>query len=161
VDQQLRGRFIGIEPNGDVYNCSEFADTQEPEYCFGNLFTADSIEPLLNGQAALAAKRRRYRLPVDCQQCRHFAVCEGGCMRDAALYGRGLGGKFYYCESWMRVFDRIRESIANGEADQIVRRFGLTGDLARLRSSGELQVTARQDVAYQALHFKPRAGATA
>lgn len=46
-------------------------------------------------------------------------------MRDAVLYGKGLGGKFHYCHSWMQVFDRIKESVRNGEADGLIQRYGL------------------------------------
>ena len=47
-------------------------------------------------------------------------------MRDAELYGRGLGGKFYYCESWKAVFDRIKESIKSGEAKNVIEKMGFS-----------------------------------
>jgi radical SAM protein with 4Fe4S-binding SPASM domain len=130
------GRFLGIEPDGTAYNCSEFADLQDAEFQYGNVFKASSVSELMESPAAIAAKRRQYRLPVDCQNCRHFSVCEGGSMRDAVLYDRGLGGKFYYCESWMMVFDRIRESVLSGEADRVLARFNMSGAHARQRLTG-------------------------
>lgn len=116
------GRFIGLEPNGDIYNCSEFADTLEEEYRFGNLREKELPE-LLRSKQAINIKRRRVDVPVSCSTCRHFKECEGGCARDAVLYNRGLGGKFYYCESWKMVFDRIKETVKNGEAQGAIDKY--------------------------------------
>lgn len=138
------GTFIGIEPNGDVYNCGEFADLKKDIYRFGNVKTGmlpfDNKSSVINivkreksvgtfskemmsTKAAALMKRRQFDLPKSCIECRHFKECQGGCMRDAELFERGLGGKFYYCESWIMVFDRIKESIINGEADGILSRY--------------------------------------
>lgn len=117
------GRFLGLEPNGDCYNCSEFADLDDEQYRFGNL-KDDTIPEMMATKAARMIKRRRINLPMDCKSCHHFNECEGGCMRDAVLYNKGLGGKFHYCQSWMMVFDRIKETVKNGEADGAIRKFG-------------------------------------
>lgn len=124
------GHFLGVEPNGDVYNCSEFADLGDPEFRFGNI-AEQTIPEMLASKAARGARRRRIDVPVDCKSCRHFNECEGGCMRDAVLYGKGLGGKFHYCKSWMMVFDRIKSSIATGEADRLMLYYGLEPDTIR------------------------------
>ena len=126
------GRFLAVEPNGDVYNCSEFADTGDAEYRFGNI-GVDSVEDMLASPAARAIRRRRVDTPASCKSCRHFIECEGGCARDSVLFDRGLGGKFYYCASWMMVFDRIKESIGNGEADALMRTLSLDPESVRRR----------------------------
>ncbi|GAB5389872.1 MAG: TIGR04083 family peptide-modifying radical SAM enzyme [Alphaproteobacteria bacterium] len=118
------GHFLGVEPNGDTYNCSEFADLGDHQYRFGNVFK-DTVPEMLASQAARMIRRRTVDLPQDCMTCNHFAECEGGCMRDSVLFDRGLGGKFYYCHSWYAVFDRIKESIHSGEADGAIRMYGL------------------------------------
>jgi radical SAM protein with 4Fe4S-binding SPASM domain len=128
------GSFLAVEPNGDVYNCSEFADLQDEEYRFGNLDEHD-VAALLASPAARAIRRRRVDLPQSCRECRHFDDCEGGCARDSVLYGRGLGGKFHYCASWMAVFDRIKESVATGEADGLLQAHGF--DRAEARRMAE------------------------
>ena len=116
------GRFIEIEPNGDVYNCADFADLGE-KYRFGNLNTSTSLMEMLNTKPALQVRRRASIVPNSCQTCEHFDDCEGGCMRDATLYEHGLYGKFHYCESWKMVFARIKESILSGEADKIIEKY--------------------------------------
>lgn len=137
------GNFLTIEPNGDAYNCGEFADLKEEKFLFGNLkegwASSDKdivnlktyekngvfiIDSIMESYPAKLMKRRRIDLPMDCKSCRHFRECEGGCMRDSELYGRGLGGKFYYCQSWKMVLDRIKQSILNGEADGVLLKMG-------------------------------------
>ncbi len=116
------GRFIAIEPNGDVYNCTDFADLDK-KYCFGNL-NNDTIENILKSQPAVQIRRRVNQVPQSCLTCEHFDDCEGGCARDSVLYNRGMYGKFYYCHSWKIVFSRIKESILNNEADELIKKFG-------------------------------------
>ncbi len=129
------GSFLGIEPNGDLYNCPDFADLKDESFKFGNIFNStinkDAVfevrvksdvfyEEIQKTPASRRHKRRVNKLPKDCLTCEHFNECQGGCMRDAELYNRGLGGKFFYCESWKMVFKRIKESILSGEADKLL-----------------------------------------
>lgn len=133
------GKILGIEPNGEVYNCSEFADLDRPEFSFGNVISgniplpgknvvnfyqkpseSDLIRKMLSGDAARKMRARSYNLPPDCKSCEHYRECEGGCMRDAELFDRGLGGKFYYCNSWMMVFDRIKKDLLSGKVDDLL-----------------------------------------
>ena len=37
------GFILGIEPNGNTYNCSEFADLDSDEYMFGNVFRQTGV----------------------------------------------------------------------------------------------------------------------
>lgn len=125
------GAFMGVEPTGDTYNCSEFADLGDKQFRFGNLRT-HSIQEMMSSPAARMAKRRRVNVPQDCVECRHFAQCEGGCMRDAILYDHGIFGKFHYCASWKMVFDRIKQTVRNGEADEAIRKYGRDPDRVRI-----------------------------
>lgn len=117
------GRFLSIEPNGDAYNCGEFSDMGE-SYRFGNAFL-QPVPELFASVPARIIRRRAHSLPTDCQSCRHYHECEGGCSRDSALYGNGVLGKYYYCSSWKRVFDRIKESVRTGEAFPLMENIGL------------------------------------
>lgn len=132
------GRFIEIEPNGDVYNCSDFADIGQ-QYCFGSLDDeTKTLQDLLMTTPALKIKRRAVQLPVSCQNCEHYNDCEGGCMRDSVLYSHGLYGKFHYCHSWKMVFTRIKESILSGEANKILERYGLMPEEIQNRVKNKL-----------------------
>lgn len=124
------GRFLSVEPNGDAYNCGEFSDMGEA-YRFGNAFE-QPVSELLASVPARIIRRRGRSLPTDCQTCRHYHECEGGCARDSALYGNGVLGKYYYCASWKRVFDRIKDSVSTGEAFPLMNSIGLGHHVKRL-----------------------------
>lgn len=134
--RQCGGRFIGIEPNGDVYNCTDFADMGK-EFCFGNLEVQEMVE-ILASKPAAHIKRRAVQVPLSCKECEHFNECEGGCARDAALYEHGLYGKFHYCKSWKMVFARIKESIINDEADELIIKYGYQPDVIKKIVRGSL-----------------------
>lgn len=147
------GSFLGILPNGDTYNCGEFSDISD-DWKYGNIldgtYSARSgqsnivnfyrksdqenlLKNMLASGPAVEIKRRSFLQPDDCKSCRHFAECQGGCARDAVLYERGIGGKFMYCRSWKMVFDRIKQSILNGEADNLMLSRGVEPADARMR----------------------------
>lgn len=138
------GRFLSIDPDGSTHNCAEFGSLGQslveeglPDiYTYGNL-KDKTVDELLASPAASDMRRRRVDVPQSCKTCRHFNECEGGCARDSALYGRGMGGKFYYCESWIMVFDRIKESVMSGEADAVIRdKFKRDPQVVRAALSG-------------------------
>lgn len=114
------GRLMAVEPNGDVYNCGEYADMGS-EYRFGNIFQ-HTMEEIVTSKPIRLIMRRSAIVPSECTDCRHFDECEGGCSRDSALFGNGVLGKFHYCVSWKMVFDCIKESVRTGEADRLIGR---------------------------------------
>lgn len=130
------GRFLAIEPNGDIYNCTDFADLGN-DFSFGNL-NEMTIPELLTSKQALDIKRRSYKLPETCMNCEHYIECEGGCARDSLLFGHGMYGKFHYCRSWKMVFTRIKESIINGEADGAIIKYGFEPDKVRKYLEGRI-----------------------
>lgn len=152
------GKFLTIDPDGSVFNCSEFSDLGDPEHRFGNILTGqvqtaaqpvvvkhypDSqlVPALTASPASRDIIRRAVNVPPDCTTCSHFVECEGGCARDAILFDRGMGGKFAYCQSWKMLFARMKESVRSGEADGALIRLGIDPVAARYRvaeSAGQL-----------------------
>ena len=151
------GKFLTIDPDGSVFNCSEFSDLGDPEHRFGNILEgtvqtqaqpievkhytgADFVPALAASPASRAIIGRSRNVPPDCKTCRHFQECEGGCARDSVLFERGMGGKFAYCQSWKMVFDRLKESVLTGEADKVLLRLGIDPVAARYRVSESKRV---------------------
>lgn len=149
------GKFLTIDPDGAVFNCSEFSDLGDPSHRFGNIITgevqvaaqpiqvqfyngADVVPALASSPASREIIGRARNQPPDCKTCRHFQECQGGCARDAVLFERGMGGKFAYCQSWKMVFDRLKESVATGEADRVLYRLGIDPVAARYRVEATL-----------------------
>lgn len=151
------GKFLTIDPDGSVYNCSEFSDLGDERYRFGNILTgevagatpvevkfyhpSEIVPALAASPASKEIMRRQFKLPVDCKSCEHFSECEGGCARDSVLFERGMGGKFAYCESWKMVFARLKDSVVSGEADRLLLKLGITPADARARVSALAMVS--------------------
>ena len=121
-------RFLHIDPDGKLYSCGSMADLEDESLCYGNLnsISDDSIRlgihELFASRGARKTQARVFDFPQDCASCPQFDVCRGGCQRDAELYGRGLGGKFYYCDTWKTVFGHIKNAIASGRIDDFIKR---------------------------------------
>lgn len=140
------GKFLALEPNGDVYNCTDFADLGE-EFKFGNILV-DNVPNLLNSKPALQIKKRSFNLPESCIKCEHFIECEGGCARDSYLFNNDLYGKFYYCKSWKRVFTRIKESIILGQADAIIAKYGFDPEVVKVYVKASIQNHFGYDISF-------------
>ena len=146
--RQCGGQFLGVMPNGDVYNCGEFSDLDE-SWRYGNILKGTYHPPgmpqnmvakaepikiipsMLSSEPARQIKRRVHDHPIECTKCPHFNECQGGCVRDVVLYDRGIGGKYMYCASWTLVFDAIKASILDGSADRMIKRYGFCPDQSR------------------------------
>lgn len=101
------GTLISIEPNGDVYNCDNYAELNDRSQCFGNINT-NSMYEILTSKALNQMKERPYSLPSSCYECDYFHACQGGCSRDAYLYTGDTNGKFPYCKTWKMVFEEVK-----------------------------------------------------
>lgn len=114
------GKFLEIEPNGDVYNCSDFADLKRRDYSFGNL-KDNTYEELMRSKAALEIKKRMLFLPSSCQRCEHKDECQGGCSAQVVMFKQKIkNGKFPYCLSWKQILTRVKESVLSSEADKFL-----------------------------------------
>lgn len=112
------GRFLGIEFDGATFHCPEFADLGDPAMQMGNIYT-DSVEALFASAPSRMIKRRSAVLKGDCQSCPHYAECQGGCARDAILFGKKIDEKTHYCAAWKMVFSRIKAELANGNESRL------------------------------------------
>lgn len=77
--------FYAIEPNGDVANCDRFHGHEH--YAFGSIMRSDfaQIRRSVNRRLRQAADRE---VAAPRQECRHFAVCSGGCPQQTGLERR-------------------------------------------------------------------------
>jgi radical SAM protein with 4Fe4S-binding SPASM domain len=119
---ECSGRFIGLETNGNVYNCGCFADTEDEKYLYGNL-KSQEFDEIVSSKPARELRRRKVKIPLECRQCSEFDICRGGCARDSILFGGGLYDKTYYCDAWKMLIARIKQSIVSGEAIRAINNF--------------------------------------
>ncbi len=96
------GRFIALEPNGDVTNCIEFTNTNN--YKFGNIFT-DEISKVFHNKNVVSLSKRSVNLHEDCKKCRFLYACQGGCMATTYIETNDIYGKFPQCDTYMSIFE--------------------------------------------------------
>lgn len=129
------GRFLSIEPNGNLYNCAVSSDTRNKAFCFGNVFdlTVDNavvsqnefISRLNEAKALRVIKSRRYQVHLDCVKCPHFRECQGGCPSDSMLFDGSISSKFYYCETWKSLLSQVKNDLQAGKLDRLLQKRGL------------------------------------
>jgi uncharacterized protein len=90
--------------NGDIYPCDSYAGL--PEYCFGNL-NQTSLAQISRSQNRLDFIATTQAHSPQCQYCRWFSICRGGCP-----FHQYTGSHYYsnpqiFCESYQMVFDHI------------------------------------------------------
>ena len=130
------GRFLSIEPNGDLYNCAVSSDTRNKAFCFGNIFDltvdnrkieqSDFLHHLNQAEAVKVIKSRRYNVHLDCIKCPHFRECQGGCPSDSMLFGGSISSKFYYCETWKTLLGQVKSDLKAGKLTKLLAQRGLS-----------------------------------
>lgn len=100
------GKFLGIEPNGDIYNCADYADVELLK--FGNIYE-DDIEDILHSNNSKLIHKRSYNQPQECMECEFYYACKGGCQRDSINYNGDIYGKFFFCSAWKNTFYLFQE----------------------------------------------------
>ena len=103
---KCNGKFLGIEPNGDIYNCADFADIELLK--FGNIYE-DSVEDILHSRESKLMSKRAYKQPDECLSCEFYYACSGGCMRDSINYNGDLFGHFFFCKAWKGLFNLFKK----------------------------------------------------
>ena len=112
------GKFINIEPNGDIYNCDDSVHFSGFDYKFGNLLV-NSMDEILKGNVIEAALSKSKDVAEGCMRCEFFYACKGGCGALKNLNGK-FGTEFYpYCETNKMVFQRIKELAESGFSEQM------------------------------------------
>ena len=96
-----------IEADGSVYPCDFYV---LDEYCLGNLNTDDF--------ASIDAKRKELRfiefskqLSSQCEGCRWYSICRGGCRRNREPLAVGNQSHNYFCESFKMFFEYAYERL--------------------------------------------------
>lgn len=104
--------FLSIDPKGRVSPCDCWT-TAYPEFCYGNIFTCNTMDELIESEQRRNMKRRPVELMVreDCGRCDYLSICHGGCPIHAYSASGDLFQKDPYCESYKILFNHVRQSV--------------------------------------------------
>lgn len=78
------GRFASIHPNGDVYACQEMTSNEgkDSPFWIGNIYTGIVEER----RTALLHRFDKHQIAgLNCNECRLFRICDGGCVANNYL----------------------------------------------------------------------------
>lgn len=119
----MAGRCTGyfmIEADGSVYPCDFYVID---EWYMGNILESDwmSLQQSENAKRFLEVSRQVH---PDCKNCRHYAVCRGGCGRNREPISMEHNGKNYFCSSFLQFFDYAKPRLMEA-ARTLSRRQGL------------------------------------
>lgn len=102
--------FSVIEPNGDIAPCDRFCGHKE--FIFGNIQT-DYLTDVYERKYRVFAKRADILKDSECQDCRFWNVCNGGCPSES-IGGMGdINHKTTYCHAIKSIYTHIENFITN------------------------------------------------
>ena len=101
--------YINVAPNGDASQCGRSADWGLLDY--GNIRDRTFAEILKDKQRDQLAERNRI-LPIgECQGCRFWDLCHGGCPLDAYAKHDGFLHKSEWCEAKRGFIEKYFEPV--------------------------------------------------
>jgi|LSQX01.1.fsa_nt_gb uncharacterized protein len=110
--ENCQDSFTAISPNGDLYPCGRFCNNEE--FCFGNIFS-DNLNVMILRKKIIFRKYRYEKLMNnDCNKCKYFTICNGGCLHDAYSGNNDILGKTNLCEAYKNIFNHIELFLKNG-----------------------------------------------
>lgn len=107
--QNCIGKFIAIDPHGDIYPCQRFCGLSD--YRLGNVNDTPALEELLSSPVANAMKQRHDEVQETCSQCEHWQYCQGGCYYNYLAGENRDEGRDPYCPAYRKTFDFIKQRL--------------------------------------------------
>jgi uncharacterized protein len=103
--QEVCGRSLVLEHNGDLYSCDHFVT---PKHRLGNILETPMVELVRSAQQRQFGLAKRQRLSAFCQKCEYLFACRGECPRNRFTTTLpGQGDLNYLCPSYKLFFKHI------------------------------------------------------
>lgn len=93
-------RHINIAPDGSVSVCDQYIGKEEGH--LGNI-RSENLEVIVNSERYCHFINSSRLLPIECEDCRYVALCNGGC----AYRRNNFQTKDYLCEARKMMFEHI------------------------------------------------------
>jgi radical SAM protein with 4Fe4S-binding SPASM domain len=112
--ENCANEFFCIDPFGNLSQCDCWAASY-PDFHFGNLLTAASLDQLLADSPARKLFLNRPAILMekeDCIDCPYLALCHGGCPVRAYTVHHDIHSKDPYCQLYKPLFAHLEEAAA-------------------------------------------------
>jgi len=104
---------LGIDTDGTLYSCGRGIDRKYEQY--GNIHENSFQDIVLNPARQRILNRTTYLLHTQCQGCKWWHYCHGGCSMDAAIHYDNIYNKTNFCMSRKKFFNTIYKVPRNVE----------------------------------------------
>lgn len=104
--------FASIEPNGDISACDRLCG--EKDFIFGNI-KKDSLIKVFKIKEKVFEKRVGVLKSSDCNKCKYWDICYGGCPSESIGSPFDINQKFKFCKAYQDILDHIEKSIINNK----------------------------------------------
>ena len=120
--------FLGVAPNGDVFNCGRGSDAHRYEEMLGNIFR-DPLDDMLNHSSKVELSQRAQVLQDGpCKGCAYWSVCHGGCPQLAKLYYGTVLRETHFCSGRKLVYEWFERRWGR-PTPELVQPVGLAGEV--------------------------------
>ena len=111
LGENCQGNFLAISPNGNVFPCGRFCDSEYERFSYGNLHQ-DSFESIIQIiHKSEIFQRFKYISQSKCRECEFFSICHGGCLHDGFLNSGDFRHKTFLCPAYKRIFTHIKNRL--------------------------------------------------
>ncbi len=111
---------LGIDPDGSIYNCGRWSDTQE--LCYGTVFDLGIEEIEQSPVRRKLGERQKVLSEGPCKDCQWWAYCHGGCPNDAYLEHGTVDAPTRWCAGTLAFFEQclrpLGDPIGRGSRDR-------------------------------------------
>lgn len=98
--------FICLYPDGEMGFCGR--DNASRTFTYGNIREKSLLELYQSDHAEKIRERQPYLQTHDCQNCKDWNLCHGGCSFEAVNAFGALSSRYPYCESRRRLLHYLR-----------------------------------------------------
>lgn len=101
---KCQDNFLAIDPDGQVFNCARFADSDNS---FGNILI-DDIDQILQHKSRMELIKRQEKLRANgCGDCSIWPLCHGGCPYFSEIYSGDIGHPAVFCDTYKYLFHEL------------------------------------------------------
>lgn len=100
--------FLGINPNGDLFNCGRFSDVEA--FKIANITEIECVDDVIEKKHKLIDWHLD-EAQDNCRNCNWLKICNRGCPNVSYLYYGRVLDKDPYCEAYKKVFSHIYDRL--------------------------------------------------
>ncbi len=111
LGENCQGAFLAISPDGGVFPCGRFCDSEYEEFCYGNLHDLPFKSIMQKIFRSEIYRRFDFIKESQCQSCEFFSICHGGCLHDGYLNSKDFRHKTFLCPAYKKIFSHIKSKL--------------------------------------------------